>query len=515
MFRSISLRLTAWYAIAATLTLAGLFTVGYHLLESYLIHGLDQLNIAEYQQIRARLGKEYQRLDASEMNKRIRATTRYASVLFYIEVDEPGHGVVFYSSNLNGHPLPDVPHMHQFNGTMAGAGRLRLSEFILRPFDITIATSSEQVYKDMDGYVEVCSSLLGAMLGLSSIIGFLLSRMALKPVRLIRQTASRIGSNNLGERIPVGAVRDEISELAQLLNQMFDRLEYAFKEIRRFTVEASHELKTPLTLIRLQAEKLLVKGKLSSADEEAVQMQLEELTRLNRIIEELLFLSRAEARAITLRISSQSTSQFLSFFAHDATVLAEHYGRRFELRCESDGRASFEAQRIRQVLLNLLVNALNASPPRGVVTLSSTVTDDVWRVSLEDQGPGVPSSERERIFERFVRLGSEGAKERGSGLGLAICRSIIQLHHGRIWAQAASAAGGLKVIFEIPIGGGVTASAEHGTATDENRDRAHAMSSTAHNDSPTPNVPPSRVDARAAESTARQEVIIPSAPAGR
>lgn len=465
MWRSISVRLAAWYALAATITLAGLFTVGYQLLGSYLIHGLDQLNAAEYEQIRARLGPNYQRLNPADINQRIRATTRYASVLFYIEVDEPGRGVVFYSDNLAGRPLPDVPHLHRFDATMSGVGRLRLAEFVLAPFDITIATSAEQAYKDMDGYVEVCSSLLGAMLGVSTIIGFLLSRMALRPVRLIRQTASRIGSDNLGERIPVHGVKDEISELARLLNQMFDRLEYAFKETRRFTAEASHELKTPLSLIRLQAEKLLVKGNLSSTDEEAVQMQLEELTRLSRIIEELLFLSRAEARAITLRLTSQNPRRFLCAFAQDARVLAEHHGRRFELECDGEGLATFEAQRIRQVLLNLLVNALNASPPQGVVTLRSAVSSAVWRVSLEDQGPGIPQSDRERIFERFVRLGNRGADQQGSGLGLAICRSIIELHRGRIWAEAVSAAGGLRVVFEIPAGGAAPTPSEPAAAT--------------------------------------------------
>jgi len=451
MLRSLSLRLAAWYTFAATITLAGLFVVGYHLLGSYLIHGLDQLNRVEYEQIRARLGPHYQNLTARDINERIRETTKYASVLFYIEVDRPGKRVVFFSTNLDGRALPDVPLKHRFDGTMSGIGRLRLSEFILPPLDITIATSSEQVYKDMDGYVEVCLSLLGAMLGVSALIGVALSRMALRPVRLIRQTALRIGSDNLSERIPVSGVRDEISDLAGLLNQMFDRLEYSFKEIRRFTAEASHELKTPLSLIRLQAEKLLVRSSLSSADEESVQMQLEELARLNRIIDELLFLSRAEARAITLQLTEQDPARYLSAFSQDARVLAEHHGQRFELRCRGEGRVAFETQRIRQVLLNLLVNALQASPPNGTVTLVSTLSIGLWRVSVEDQGPGLPAHDRERMFERFVRFAKRTEEEQGSGLGLAICRSIIELHRGHIWAEPASASGGLRVVFEIPV----------------------------------------------------------------
>jgi signal transduction histidine kinase len=453
MMRSISTRLAAWYALAATVTLACLFIVGYQLLESYLIHGLDLLNTSEFEQLRARLGPDYRTLSLDVVNQRIRTTTEYASVLFYFDVNIPKRGTVFYSSNLRGRAIPDVPKKHRYDASIPGIGPLRVAEFILPPFDVTIATSSAQVLKVMDGYVEVCAGLLVAGLAVSTLIGFALSRLALRPVRLIRETANRIRSDNLSERIPVSGVRDEISELARLLNQMFDRLESSFKQVRRFAAEASHELKTPLSLIRLQAEKLLVTGNLSPAHEDALQMQLEELARLNRIIEELLFLSRAEARAITLQLKPQDPSRFLHAFAQDARVLAEHHGHSFVLSREGEGLVAFEAQRIRQVLLNLLANALDASPQESVITLGSTFAGGVWRVSVEDQGPGVPPNERERIFERFVRLGDRGSDERGSGLGLAICRSIIGLHHGRIWAEAAGGAQGLKVLFEIPAMG--------------------------------------------------------------
>ena len=450
--RSISTRLAAWYALAATVTLACLFIIGYQLLESYLIHGLDLLNKAEFEQVSARLGPNYQALTPEVINRRIRQTTQYASVLFYIDVHNRQR-TVFYSGNLRGQPLPDVPHKHLYDGAIPGIGPLRIAEFILPPFDVTIATSSAQILKVMHGYVEVCTGLLFAMLAVSSVIGIALSRLALRPVRLIRETASRIGSDNLSERIPVAGVRDEISELARLLNQMFDRLESSFKQVRRFAAEASHELKTPLSLIRLHGEKLLVGGNLAPAEEEAVQMQLEELARLNRIIEEMLFLSRAEARAITLQLRPQDPSRFLHAFAQDARVLAEHDGRGFVLTTEGEGLVAFETQRIRQVLLNLLANALSASPRGGVITLRSTFSANVWRVSLEDQGAGVPANERERIFERFVRLGTLPSDERGSGLGLAICRSIIELHRGRIWAEEAAGGAGLRVLFEIPATG--------------------------------------------------------------
>jgi two-component system heavy metal sensor histidine kinase CusS len=290
------------------------------------------------------------------------------------------------------------------------------------------------------------------MVVVSAATGFLLSRLALRPVRLIQQTANRIGSENLSERIPVPAGHDEISNLGRLLNQMFDRLESSFKQIRRFTAEASHELKTPLSLVRLQAEKLLVEGGLSPAQEEAVQVQLEEISRLNQIIEELLFLSRAEARAITLVTIREDPRSFLHAFAQDARVLAESRGVAFSEHLSGEGQVEFDPKWIRQVLLNLLSNALNASPRGCAVRLTSQVSRGLWRVAVEDEGPGVPPEQRERIFERFVRLGPGGGGEResGSGLGLAIARSIVILHRGRISAEAAPGTTGLRVVFEMP-----------------------------------------------------------------
>jgi two-component system heavy metal sensor histidine kinase CusS len=342
-----------------------------------------------------------------------------------------------------------VPGKRAFNAKLPGIGELRVGEFILGPLDVTIATSLNNVRETMHHYSEICIWMLSVMVAINVAVGYGLSRLALRPVRLIRETASHISSDNLSARIPVAAVRDEMSELAQLLNQMFDRLESAFDQIRRFTAEASHELKTPLSLIRLQAEKLLVQGNLDAANEESVHMQLEEISRLSQIIEELLFLSRAEARDIDLLLAEHDPEALLASFSQDARVLSEHRGLQYVHSHHGMGTVLVEPRWLRRVLLNLLANALNASPPRGTVTLRSAVQGGVWRVSLEDQGPGVAAELRERIFERFFRL-SGTLEDNGSGLGLAICRSIISLHGGRIWADASPDSAGLRVVFTIP-----------------------------------------------------------------
>lgn len=451
--KSIGARLALWYAAAATATLACLFVAGYYLLQIHLVQGLDLLNRAQFAQISAHLGNDYTSLNSQVIDTRIRETTDYASVLFFITIDDPLGPVrpIFYSTNLHGRAIPDVPGQRVYDAVLPDIGELRVAEFILGPFDVTVATPLGGVREAMRVYSQICLSLLAFMVAISVAIGLGLSRLALRPVRLIRETASRISSDNLSERIPVAKVRDEIAELALLLNQMFDRLELAFNQTRRFTAEASHELKTPLSLIRLQAEKLLVHGNLDAANEESVHVQLEELSRLSHIIEELLFLSRAEARDIRLNLAPHDPQTILGSFSQDARVLAEHRGMQFVCTHQGNDTVLVEPLWLRRVLLNLLTNALKASPPGGTVTLRSVFTAGSWRVWLDDQGPGVAPEYRERIFERFFRMGSANdAEDAGSGLGLAICRSIIALHGGAIWAEAAPTEPGLRMIFTLP-----------------------------------------------------------------
>jgi two-component system heavy metal sensor histidine kinase CusS len=449
--RSIGARIAVWYACAATATLAVLFAAGYVLLEHHLLHGLDLLNESEFQQIEARLGPDYSTLSAPFIEMRIRETTDFASTLFYIDIHRGGVGAVFRSTNLNGADVPDVAGLRKFSVAVPNVGEVRAAEFEMSPFEVMIATPLQPVRETMDTYVKVCAGLMVAMLLASLLIGFGLSRLVLRPVRSIRDTANRIRSDNLSERIPVGDVRDEIADLARLLNQMFDRLESSFEQIRRFTSDASHELKTPLSLIRLQAEKMLADAALPSIYREGLEDLLEEVDGLNRVIEDLLFLSRADAHAISLQLQRQDPQPFLHGFAQDAAVLAEHHGMRFMLEHSGSGEAAFEPKWMRQVLLNLLVNAIRVSPPGGLIRLRSALDEGAWQLSLEDQGPGLTEQERDRMFERFVRFAAPGVEKLpGTGLGLAICRSIVGLHGGRIRACRAQAGTGLDIEIRIP-----------------------------------------------------------------
>jgi two-component system heavy metal sensor histidine kinase CusS len=447
--KSIGARLAVCYVLASTVTFAALFLVGRYFVEEHAIHALDLVIHSEFEQIRANVASLGPAPTEEALRERVQMMTRNDLELFFTEIYGPDGKVVYRSPGLHGFDM-DSPRDQDFNVNLAGLAELRAGKFELGPYKVVIATSKRHVREVMKGYAHTFYGLLLVMIAVSSVIGYAFGRMALRPLRLIQDTADHIRSDNLSERIPVSSARDEISDLARLLNQMFDRLEDSFDQIRRFTAEASHELKTPLTLIRLQAEKLIVDGQLTPTQELAVQIQIKEITELNRIIEDLLFLSRADARAIKLDLRQQDPEPFLQSFAQDAHVLAEHREQRFQLTHHGDGSVAIEPKWIRQVLLNLLSNALSASPAGARVTVRSTLMNQRWQVRVEDEGAGVPPEQRERIFERFVRVNRPGNENKGSGLGLAICRSIVALHGGRIFAEAGAGGRGLSMVFEIP-----------------------------------------------------------------
>lgn len=447
--RSIGARLTLGYALSATITFAILSLIGGRFLEARLTDGLDELNAAEFRQLRAHIGSDYATVSPKLLEKRLANVNSYESVLFYISIENPKSGVkLFNSENLRGRPIPDVKGKRKFDADAPGLGSLRINEFLLHPYDVTVATSARNVDTTLRAYTLTSLALILAMLLVSIVIGIGMTEVVLRPIRAIRDTADRIRSDNLSERIPVADVSDEISELADLLNRTFDRLEQAFVQMRRFSEEVSHELKTPLALLRLHAEQILRDDTTRHAD--AAVEQIEEIERLNRFIDQMLFLSQAEANSIALELTPSDPRTFIESFAADAVVLADDTGHRFTATVSGEGLVAFEESRMRQVLFNITTNALKVAPPGTRIQLTSDFLAKAWRVVLEDEGPGVSPAERERMFDRFVRIGENGHAVRGSGLGLTISRSIVRLHGGKIWAEPGRYLGGLAIIIELP-----------------------------------------------------------------
>jgi signal transduction histidine kinase len=452
--RSLGSRLTYWYVLVVSATVILSLFVGRWLLERELIRGMDLLNGAEFQEIVDRVEKKGQLMPESEVLQRIAAHSKIDAPLYFFQLRDSTGEVVFRSANMGDAVLPENP-AGQTNTTRSAAALdyVRIAEFKMGPMKLQIAASLRDAHRLLHSYFQVSLGMLGVAAALSVFFGYRLSRLALDPVRRIQLTAQRISAENLSERIPVDNSKDEIAALSRLLNQMFDRLEISFDRLWRFAADASHELKTPLSLIRLQSEKLLLHGQLSSSQHEAVQQQLESITRLDSVIEKLLFLAKSEVGGIKLNLRRQSTHELISAVTEDARALCEDALVEFELRETRDMEATFDAILLRQVILNLLTNALHVTPKGGYIALSSSCAAGHWRVVMEDTGPGLPIDRVCDVFEPFVRVPEEAGNETtdGAGLGLAICRSILDLHHGQIRAENRDPGPGLRVIFEIPL----------------------------------------------------------------
>jgi signal transduction histidine kinase len=455
--KSLGARLTLWYVLVVMGTVVGALVFGRWLQNKEVFRGIDLLNAAEFEEIRGRVEVDRKILPETEVLERVAAHARIDAALYFFEVRRTDGPIIYRSENMGAGTLPLNPSgITHWTQVCEYLGPVRISQFSEGPLTVQIASPLRSTYRLFHSYFQVCLIVLSVVLVLSIFLGFWLKRLALDPIRRIQRTAARISADNLSERIPVGSGNDEVTDLARLLNQMFDRLENSFFQLWRFAGNASHELKTPLSIISLQSEKLLLEGSLSSAQQEEVQQQLESISRLTAVIEKLLFLAKSEVRAVHLNLKAQNTRELIDAFSEDARVLCDDARVEFVIANNTEIQATFDAALLRQVLLNLLSNARRVTPPGGRITLSSRAEANRWSVSIEDTGPGLPRATLEEVFEPFVRVNpvnvdanAEAAHD-GVGLGLAICRSILALHHGEIRAENSETGSGLSVTFEVP-----------------------------------------------------------------
>lgn len=450
--RTFTQRLALRFAALVTVTTAVVLTVGGWLLERQMVRSIQVLHAAEFRELRTLMGNSPE-ITAEEVSRRIRYDADNDTALYLIQVHSAPGAILFRSPNLGANVLPDFTG-HDLHGTVTlpGIGPVHVSEFNDGPWHVQIASPLAPLRRLLNDYVKVAALLVLAVAGAGLGLGFAFSRLTLQPVRAIEQTARRIGGDTLGERIPVPAGRDELASLAVLLNQMFDRLEASFDQVRRFTADASHELKTPLALVRLNAEKL--RPRLQSDPEALSTLEdlLEEIARLHRIIDSLLFLSRADSGVLALKAKAIDVPDFVRDFAEDAAALAQDQRAHFVLGTVAPGRLRGEPTLLRQLLLNLATNALSFTPEGGVVELSATRQEAGWVLTVTDEGPGLPPEQLERVFERFVRLetAENRSRARGHGLGLAICRTIARMHGGSIRCENRPDRPGLRVVVLIP-----------------------------------------------------------------
>ncbi|RMF79973.1 MAG: HAMP domain-containing protein, partial [Nitrospirae bacterium] len=285
---------------------------------------------------------------------------------------------------------------------------------------------------------------------LAGLLGWLLARSVVAPVEEIALTARQIGEHNLAVRMPAMAGNDELARLTASLNAMLDRLARSLELQRRFLSDASHEIRTPITILKGNLEVTLRRPRSAEAYRDCLLTLKEEVDHLERLAEQLLWLARADAAGLELAREAVALDGWVAQVAERHRPAVEAAGRRLELALASEATVELDPARMQQCLDNLLANARRFTPERGAVRVATRRLGPAVEIAVEDEGPGVPEAEREAVFHRFFR--GDDARNRahgGSGLGLAIAREIARAHGGDLWVETA-ASGGARFVVRLP-----------------------------------------------------------------
>lgn len=272
-------------------------------------------------------------------------------------------------------------------------------------------------------------ALLLALLG-----GFFLAGRALSPVKSITRKAQDITAESLSERLPVKNPHDEIGHLAGVFNETLGRLESSFQQLRRFTADASHELRTPLTSIRSVGEVALKKSMDKNSYREAISSMLEDTERLTHLVDNLLILARGDAGKAKLYLNSVDLGALIDEVVEELRVLAEEKDQVLAAVTEKNVEVKIDKETMRLAISNILHNAILYTQEGGKVEVCTTRSvGEKIIIDIADNGPGIPESERIRVFERFYRIDKARSRAAGgAGLGLAIARWAVEVNGGSI-----------------------------------------------------------------------------------
>ena len=276
--------------------------------------------------------------------------------------------------------------------------------------------------------------LIGSPLAVvvSMLGGWFLAGRALRPVDTITLTAQRIAGGDLTQRIETSS-KDEIGRLANTFNNMIGRLETSIRQIRQFSADASHELRTPLTITKGETELALRKPRSPEVYREVLESNLEEIDRMSRIVEELMFLSRADLGEVQVASEPVQLDALVQEIHMQAMVLGKARQVKTTLGQVEPLQVLGDEWRLRELILNVVDNAVKYSSPGGTVEISLTQDHGMARIRVRDHGIGMTPDEQRLIFDRFYRTDAARAHaQKGTGLGLSICKWIVETHHGTI-----------------------------------------------------------------------------------
>lgn len=467
MINTVRGRLTLWYVSALALILVVFGVAVYIMLARALHRRVDEALRSTLEISITSLTHDAQEGQSSE--SAAQSTTA--------ELSHPQQAMMIFDAAgrmLAEHPyeedlhirLPDlgaIPGDEVYLYTVTGEGgdddRHRLAVRRVRippadtPYIILASQSLEAVEDELESLREILYLATPAALLLAGLGGWFLARQGLAPVAAMAKSAREIGAGSLDRQLPVADPRDELGQLATTFNELLARLDAAFAEQRRFMADASHELRTPLSVMSTAAGVTLKKEHREEEEyREALQMMGEQTRRLSRIVQDMFILARADAGRYPLRKRTLYLNDLLGEVARAGGMLASDKNVTVELTNLPEAAYHGDEDLLRQMVMNLVDNAVKFTPAGGVVRLGLTRRGSEYLLSISDTGPGIPAEARDHVFERFYRADKARSRSEdgGAGLGLAIARWIAQAHDGDL-RLADSDGTGATFIVRLPI----------------------------------------------------------------
>ena len=464
---SIGTRLTAWGAgitLAICALTCGLLYAGV----SYSLRlQVDRFLAGEAREFEAILAEHPGDYEKAQQAVRLELGSRPRRDLGFRLVDERG-GVLLTSDPEDPFPAPWVfPAEWNTNGEPAhyetvsprpGQYPVRVCSLPARtgkgePVILQATYSLEDVTESLALFRKIAAGSL-IVAALASIVGGrILASRSLRPVADMTVKARQIGGASLTDRLPRSGTGDEFDRLADTLNEMLERLQRYTQRLQQFTADASHELRSPLAALKGNAEVTLGRPRSEGELRHAIQESIEQYDRLTRIAEDLLLLARADAGELSLEYGTVRLDSAISAVIAMYSPLAEDRNIELEFTSPAPVRVEADDARVRQLVGNLVDNALKYSGPGKRVLVSAAIENGAARIVVADNGSGIPPDHLSAVFDRFHRVGRSRSVRTsgGAGLGLSIARSIVEAHGGTI--DMTSVPGeGTRVTARIPLG---------------------------------------------------------------
>jgi two-component system heavy metal sensor histidine kinase CusS len=352
-------------------------------------------------------------------------------------------------------PVPyNLPALHDFDKLKLGE-KVYLSEAFavnvkgggFRNIQIALDISNlEHVLRDY--VIRIFATLLlgGSLAGLAG--RYLISR-GLRPLTAIADKTRQITASKLGERFSSETWPQELSTLANSMDVMLDRLQDSFERMRSYAANLAHEIRTPIGILRGEAEITLNRKRSCEEYERVIESSLEEYQRLTRIVESLLFLAMADSREVELKFEQIRVTDEIHNLQDYYADYAQ--GKAFIVLCAPDVFVWADATLLRRAISNLISNSIKYGSEGGIITLEAANRQQFVEISVSDQGCGIDREHLDRLFDRFYRISGGGTSNvKGSGLGLSIVRSIMILHGGTV-SISSELGKGTTVTLSFPV----------------------------------------------------------------